>query len=60
MTMPVIFPFSKPSSMSRAEVSVSSIDRCKVRALCSDSKVVCIYKAARAWVNRLVVCVNVE
>ena len=32
----------------------------KVCALCSDGKIICIHKAARVWINRLVVCVDVK
>ena len=36
------------------------LDRCQVRALCSDSNFVCTHKATSARVDRLVVCVYVD
>ena len=35
------------------------LDWCNVCDMCSDGKVICTNKAARAWMNRLVVCVYV-
>ena len=50
--------FSTPTI--RLELSSVFPQWCKLCALCSDGKVVCIHKAGRALVNRLVVCVYVE